>query len=270
MNIRLATIIALCLQFLACGNRPEVFTPELYPWEVARDSIAMPSTAWIIHCGSPDRAIYRFGEERLAPGVACEGEWLFECFMLCEEPCEGEDLPDYWLNPAYGTVPALEKAVASAGNPPSKRYFTVSLLGVDNNEIFAHIDKVRALFAALDCRHVELLGFTYRGEVSERVKKYAEACHEALIEEKATVFFDYSVVEDIMDQPGVKSMNGRYTLKNVPERQATLLKALEDASGFVVMDCGTNCLYQLSRSPYASDKALLKAIYKHIALFNEK
>jgi len=265
MNIRLATILALSFQLLACGNPSERFSPELYSWEAARDSIAMPSSAWIIHCGSPERAIYRFGEERLAPGVACDGEWLFQCFMFCEAPCEGEDLPDYWLNPGYGTVPALEKAIEAAGDPPSKRYFTVSLIGDGDDEIFAHMDRVRSLFAALDCPHVELLGFSYSGDVSDRVKKYAEACHELLLEEMASVSFDYSVVEDIMDQPGVKSMDGKYTLKDVPARQKALVESLNSCGeGMLVMDCGINGLYQLSHSPYASDKALLKEIYNHI------
>ena len=276
MNLRIFTILALSFQLIACGNQPETFSPELYSWEAARDSIDIPSTSWIIHCGSPDRAIYRFGEERLAPGVASNGRWLFECFMLCEEPCPGEDLPDYWLNPDYGTVPALSKAIAAAGNPPSKRYFTVSLLGADDDECFAHMDKVRALFAALDCPNLELLGFTYNGEVSERVRKYAEACHELLLEEKATVAFDYSVVEDIMDQPGVKSMDGRYTLVDVPARQKALTDALSsrpnEVSGEIptVMDCGINCLAQLARSPYASDKALLETLYNFIISRNEK
>lgn len=274
MKLRLFTLPAVILLLLSCGVRPETFNPELYPWEAARDSIEFPSTAWIIHCGSPDRAIYRFSQERLAPGVASADNWLFRAFMLCEEPCKGEDLPSYWLNPVYGTVPALEKAVSAAaerlGEPEGKRYFTVSLQGAGDDECFACIDRVREMTAALDCPHLELLGFTFKGEISERVQRYAAACHELLLEEKASVEFDYSVVEDIMDQPGVKSMDGKYTLQDVPARRRALENAMKEVSGNAVFDCGINCLAQLSRSPYASDKALLGTIYDFIVSLNEK
>jgi hypothetical protein len=275
MKPHLPAIIALGLLLFSCGNKPEVFNPELYSWEVARDSIVLPQNVWKICCGSPDRAIYRYSPERLAPGVACDEGWLFDAFMLCEVPCEGEDLPDYWLNPVYGTVASLEKAISGAvaelGEPPVKRLFAIALPhGADDNECIAYIDSVRAMAAALDCQHIELLGFTSSEEVSERVRRYAAACHEAILDEKATVSFDYSVVEDIMDQPGVKSLDGMYTLKDVPARQKALIDALASLSSrpseargeiSIVMDCGSNTLVQLNRSTYASDKALLEKLY---------
>ena len=268
------TVIALGIMMFSCRAKKEVFTPELYSWEVARDSIILPNNVWKICCGSPARAIYRYSPERLAPGVACAEGWLFDAFMLCEVPCEGEDLPDYWLNPVYGTVASLEKAIACAavelGEPPVKRMFTIALPhGTDDNECIAYIDSVRFLADALDCPHLELLGFSSSGDVPERVRKYAEACHEAIIDETATVSFNYSVVEDIMDQPGVKSPDGVYTLKDVSARQKALIDALSSRPRptgpreeiCLVIDCGTNTLVQLSRSPYPSDKALLEKIY---------
>ncbi|MBO7071334.1 MAG: hypothetical protein J6W09_08595 [Bacteroidales bacterium] len=266
------TAATLGLLLASCRQGPEVFAPELYAWEEARDSITLPCKVWKINCGSPDAAIYRYDAARLAPGVACEEGWLFDAFMLCEKPCEGEDLPDYWLNPVYGTVASLEKAIsgsaATLGEPTVKRLFTIALPhGADDNECITYIDSVRAMAAALDCQHIELLGFTSSEVVSERVRRYAAACHEAILDEAATVSFDYSVVEDIMDQPGVRSMDGQYTLKDVPARQQALIDALSsqpsEARGeiSIVMDCGSNTLVQLNRSTYASDKALLEKLY---------
>ena len=266
MKAHLMLTLALGLLLVSCKRGPEVFTPELYAWEESRDSIIIPHNIWKIQCGSPDKAIYRYGPERLAPGVACEEGWLFDAFMLCEKPCEGEDLPDYWLNPVYGTVASLEKAISSAsselGEPPVKRVFTIGLPSLaSDEEYFAYIDSVRSMAAALAFPHFELLGFSSSGEVPERVRRYAAACHEAVLDENATVSFDYSVVEDIMDQPGVKSPDGVYTLKDVTSRQKALIDCLVRGDGPVVMDCGTNTLVQLNRSSYKSDKALLEKIY---------
>lgn len=273
--MRILGIAALCIQLVSCKGAHEAFHPVLYSWEKDRDSIAVTGTAWLINCGSPDKAIYRFGQERLAPGVACPEGWLFQTFHLWEEPCEGEDLVDYWLNPEYGTVPALEKAVAAAETnlgPAGKRYFTLSLLPfADDREAFEYIDQVRDRIDRLAIPHLEFIGFNVDGEVPERVRKYVDACHEGIWPRQATIAFDYSAIRDIMDQPGVKSMDGRYTLKDVPERRAALLKALESApAGPVVMDCGINCLVQLSRSEYQDDKGLLQSIYTFILKRNAK
>lgn len=276
MKLHFMLTVALGLLLVSCRQGPEVFNPELYPWEVARDSIVLPNSVWIINCGSPDKAIYRYSPERLAPGVACNEGWLFEAFMLCEVSCEGEDLPDYWLNPVYGTVASLEKAIADAavnlGEPPAKRLFTIALpVGADDNECIAYIDTVRSMAAVLDCAYIELLGFSSSEAVPERVVRYAEACHEAILDEKATVTFDYSVVEDIMDQPGVKSLNGAYTLKDVPSRQKALLDALDTAGpGPVFLNCGENTLVQLNRSSYSSDKDLLSALQRFIINLNQE
>ena len=270
MYLRILGIAALCLQLVSCKGASEKFNPVLYPWEEAREVIATPQTAWLINCGSPDKAIYRFGPERLATGVACADGWLFQGFHLWEFQVDDEDLPDYWLNPAYGTVPALEKAVADAaarlGEPASKRLYTIALPSFETVEGYVkYIDYVRELAAALPCTHVELAGFNSDAPVPEKVQKYLDACHEGLWERKADVAFDYSAIRDIMDQPGVKSMDGKYVLKDVPERQKALLSALENApAGPVVMDCGLNCLVQLSRSEYKDDKDLLQAIYSFI------
>jgi hypothetical protein len=190
--------------------------------------------------------------------------------MLCEKPCEGEDLPDYWLNTVYGTVASLETAIDSAatalGEPPVKRVYAIGLpSGASDEEYFAYIDRVREMAAALNTPHLELLGFTSAEEVPKRVIAYAAACHEAILDEKESIGFDYSMVEDIMDQPGVKSPCGKYTLKDVPSRQQALQNSLASAaSGPIIMDCGINTLVQLGRSSYPSDKELLSSIYTFI------
>ena len=276
MKTRFIVILALGFLLFSCSRKQEVFHPVLYSWEVARDSIVMPRSGWIVSCGSPDKAIYRFSSERLAPGVACEDGWLFGAFLLREVPCEGEDLPDYWLNPKYGTVASLEKAVAQAastlGEPPAKRMYTIALPpGADDDECIEYIDRIRSMADSLDTPHLELLGFTTAEELPQRVYKYAAACHEVILDEKAMVSFDYSVVEDIMDQPGVKSPDGAYTLKDVPARQKALRTALESAeSGPVYLDCGTNTLVQLSRSSYESDRKILATIQNFIMEKNEE
>ncbi len=270
MKLHFMLTVALGLLLVSCKQGPEVFNPELYAWEEARDSIIIPHSIWKISCGSPDKAIYRYGADRLAPGVACERGWLFEGFMLCEKPCEGEDLPDYWLNPVYGTVAALEMAIDSAaaalGEPAVKRVYTIGLpTGASDEEYFAYLDRVREMAAALSIPHLELLGFTCADNLPKRVMAYAAACHEAILDEKESIGFDYSAVEDIMDQPGVKSPCGKYTLKDVPSRQQALLHSLAAASsGTVIMDCGINTLVQLGRSSYTSDKELLNSFYTFI------
>lgn len=269
MYLRLLGLAALCLQLVSCKGIADNFNPVLYPWEKDRENIEVPATAWLINCGSPDKAIYRFGQERFAPGVACEDGWLFQAFHLWEEPCEGENLPDYWLNPNYGTLPALEKAIVAAEaklGPAGKRYFTLSLPAFsEDKDAFEYIDLVRDMIDRLAIPHLEFIGFNVDGDVPQRVQRYVDACHEGLWQRKADVAFDYSAIRDIMDQPGVKSMDGKFTLKDVPERQAALFKSMESApEGPVVMDCGLNCLVQLSRSAYKDDIDLLQSIYKFI------
>jgi len=273
----------------ACGNTVKIPSPELYSWEQARDSIKAPSTAWLINCGSPLKAVYRFGEDRLAPGVASADSWLIEAFHLWEFPIDKEDLPDYWLNPSYGSVVTLEKVIADAelrlGPPPSKRQFTVSLpifasrdilpaeeLNAMGEEVIQYIDRVREMVSKLDCPHLEFIGFNAPQEssVPENVRLYLDACHEGLFIQCADISFDYRIVEDIMDQPGVKSIDGKNTLKDVPELQAGVIRQMEAVKGDVVtLDCGDAVLLQLQRSPYESDQALLQQIYQFINSINK-
>ena len=57
MKAHLMLTLALFLLLVSCKRGPEVFNPELYSWEEARDSIVIPSNIWKISCGSPDKAL---------------------------------------------------------------------------------------------------------------------------------------------------------------------------------------------------------------------